>query len=98
MLAAQGRRVVVPFLRGYGGTRFLSKRTKRNGQQSALAFDAVKLMDALKIADGSRVAEIGAGGGWFTVRLAHRVNQSGIVYSEDVQPEMIEAIRRREAG
>jgi len=54
-----------------------------------------QIMDALKIADGSKVAEIGAGGGWFTVRLAHRVNQSGIVYAEDVQPEMIEAIRRR---
>jgi len=54
-----------------------------------------QIMDALKIADGSIVAEIGAGGGWFTVRLAHRVNQNGIVYAEDVQPEMIEAIRRR---
>jgi ubiquinone/menaquinone biosynthesis C-methylase UbiE len=54
-----------------------------------------QIMDALKIADGSQVAEIGAGGGWFTVRLAHRVNQNGVVYAEDVQPEMIEAIRRR---
>jgi len=54
-----------------------------------------QIMDALKIADGSKVAEIGAGGGWFTVRLAHRVNQRGLVYAEDVQPEMIEAIRRR---
>jgi len=53
------------------------------------------IMDALKIADGSKVAEIGAGGGWFTIRLAHRVNQRGVVYAEDVQPEMIEAIRRR---
>ena len=54
-----------------------------------------QIMDALKIADGSKVAEIGAGGGWFAVRLAHRVSQGGIVYAEDVQPEMIEAIRRR---
>ncbi len=54
-----------------------------------------QIMDALKIADGSQVAEIGAGGGWFTVRLARRVSQNGIVYAEDVQPEMIEAIRRR---
>jgi predicted methyltransferase len=54
-----------------------------------------QIMDALKIADGSQVAEIGAGGGWFTVRLARRVNQNGVVYAEDVQPEMIEAIRRR---
>ena len=54
-----------------------------------------QIMDALKIADGSKVAEIGAGGGWFAVRLAHRVNQNGVVYAEDVQTEMIEAIRRR---
>ena len=54
-----------------------------------------QIMDALKIADGSKVAEIGAGGGWFTIRLSRRVNQRGIVYAEDVQPEMIEAIRRR---
>jgi len=54
-----------------------------------------QIMDALKMFDGSQVAEIGAGGGWFTVRLSHRVNQNGVVYAEDVQPEMIEAIRRR---
>lgn len=49
ILAAQGRRVIVPFLRGYGGTTFLSAKTKRNGQQSALAIDAIELMDALRI-------------------------------------------------
>ncbi len=49
VLAAQGCRVVVPYLRGYGPTRFLSDRTFRNGQQSALAVDAVALMDALDI-------------------------------------------------
>lgn len=54
-----------------------------------------RIMDALKIADGARVADIGAGGGWFTVRLAHRVGPNGVVYAEDIQPEMIEAIRRR---
>ena len=54
-----------------------------------------QIMDALKIADGSIVAEIGAGGGWFTLRLAHRVNQNGLVYAEDIQPLMLEAIRRR---
>lgn len=55
--------------------------------------DAV--MDALGIADGSAVADIGAGGGWFTVRLARRVGPNGIVYAQDVQSQMIEAIRRR---
>src|SRR5258708_20736269 len=54
-----------------------------------------QIMDALKIADGSIVAEIGAGGGWFTLRLAHRVNQNGLVYAEDIQPLMLEAIKRR---
>jgi len=48
-LAAAGFRVIVPYLRGYGPTRFLSGTTPRNGQQSALAVDAVALMDALGI-------------------------------------------------
>jgi pimeloyl-ACP methyl ester carboxylesterase len=50
LLAARGYRVVVPYLRGYGSTRFLSDRTARNGQQAVLAVDVVALMDALGIA------------------------------------------------
>jgi len=46
-LADSGYRVVVPYLRGYGTTRFLSDDTNRNGQQAALAVDAIALMDAL---------------------------------------------------
>lgn len=53
------------------------------------------IMDALGIADGAVVADIGAGGGWFTVRLAQRVGPNGIVYAEDIQPQMIESINRR---
>src|ERR1700722_1239291 len=49
MLAAAGYRVIVPYVRGCGTTRFLSDKTFRNGQQSALALDAIALMDALKI-------------------------------------------------
>jgi pimeloyl-ACP methyl ester carboxylesterase len=49
LLAAAGRRVIVPHLRGYGGTRFLSETSVRNGQQAAIAADMVALMDALKI-------------------------------------------------
>src|SRR5262244_2067159 len=49
ILAAKGYRVIVPWLRGYGTTRFLSGETFRNAQQSAVALDVVKLMDALKI-------------------------------------------------
>jgi len=48
-LASQGYRVIIPYLRGYGTTRFLSNDTFRNGQQSAVALDAIALMDALKI-------------------------------------------------
>jgi ubiquinone/menaquinone biosynthesis C-methylase UbiE len=52
-------------------------------------------MDALGIAEGSVVADIGAGGGWFTIRLSQRVGPNGTVYAEDIQPQMIEAIERR---
>jgi len=49
LLAAKGYHVIVPYLRGYGTTRFLSDKTPRNGQQSAFAVDIIALMDALKI-------------------------------------------------
>ena len=54
-----------------------------------------QIMDKLLIAEGSVVADLGAGGGWFTMRLAGRVGPNGIVYAQDVQPQMIEAITRR---
>ena len=54
-----------------------------------------QVMDALSIGDGSVVADLGAGGGWFTVRLARRVGPNGRVYAEDIQPQMIEVIKRR---
>ncbi|KGD18149.1 alpha/beta fold hydrolase [Burkholderia pseudomallei] len=49
LLAAAGYRVIVPYLRGYGTTRFLSADTPRNGQQAVTAVDIIALMDALKI-------------------------------------------------
>ncbi|MDT0466384.1 alpha/beta fold hydrolase [Streptomyces gibsoniae] len=66
LLAGEGYRVIVPYLRGHGTTRFLSDRTFRNAQQSAIALDIVALMDALKIEKavlagfdwGSRTADI----------------------------------------
>src|SRR5476649_682269 len=66
MLASKGHRVIVPYLRGYGTTRFLSAKTMRNGQQSVVALDAIALMDALKIKQaviagfdwGARTADI----------------------------------------
>ena len=49
LLVWAGYRVIVPYLRGYGSTRFLSADTPRNGQQSVVALDIIALMDALKI-------------------------------------------------
>ncbi|KAA2242657.1 alpha/beta hydrolase [Chitinophaga agrisoli] len=49
ILAAKGYRVLIPYLRGYGSTRFLSAATPRNGQQSVIAADIIAFMDALKI-------------------------------------------------
>ncbi|MCW5313004.1 alpha/beta fold hydrolase [Nostoc sp. KVJ3] len=49
LLVSAGYRAIVPYLRGYGTTRFLSSETFRNGQQSAIAVDIIALMDALKI-------------------------------------------------
>jgi predicted methyltransferase len=54
-----------------------------------------QIMDALAVADGSTVADIGAGAGWFTIRLARRVGPHGKVYAQDIQRQMLEAIRRR---
>jgi pimeloyl-ACP methyl ester carboxylesterase len=66
LLAAAGYRVIVPYLRGFGTTRFLSSDTFRNGQQSTVALDIIALMDALKIGKailagfdwGARTADI----------------------------------------
>ncbi|HYM23346.1 MAG TPA: class I SAM-dependent methyltransferase [Vicinamibacterales bacterium] len=54
-----------------------------------------QIMDALGIADGSLVADLGAGSGWFTIRLARRVGPLGRVYAEDIQPQMIDVIKSR---
>jgi ubiquinone/menaquinone biosynthesis C-methylase UbiE len=54
-----------------------------------------QVMDQLGIAEASVVADIGAGAGWFTIRLARRVGPNGVVYAEDVQSEMLAAIQRR---
>ena len=66
LLASAGFRVIVPYVRGYGTTRFLAQDTFRNGQPSALAVDVIALMDALKIGKatlagfdwGARTADI----------------------------------------
>ena len=53
------------------------------------------IMDKLRIADGSWVGEVGAGGGWFTIQLARRVGPNGVVYAEDIQRVLIDFIGRR---
>ena len=66
LLAAKGYRVIVPYMRGYGATRFLSSETFRNGEQAAIAVDMIALMDALKVQQaivagydwGARTADI----------------------------------------
>ncbi len=63
VLAAAGRRVIVPYLRGYGPTRFLSADTMRSGQQAALAQDALDLMDALGIGRHRLGLRLGRPGG-----------------------------------
>jgi ubiquinone/menaquinone biosynthesis C-methylase UbiE len=53
------------------------------------------VMDALRIAENATVADVGAGSGFFTVRLARRVGPNGVVYAEDIQQPMLESIKRR---
>lgn len=86
-LAAKGYRVIVPSLRGYGTTRFLSAKTPRNGQPSAMAKDIVNLMDALNIKQavfagydwGARTADIVAA--LWPERVKSLVSVSGYLIS-----------------
>lgn len=54
-----------------------------------------QIMDTLRIAEGSVVADLGAGSGWFTIHLARRVGPNGLVYAEDIQAPMLEFIGQR---
>jgi len=54
-----------------------------------------RVMDLLKIKEGSSVADIGAGSGWFTVRAARRVGAKGTVYAVEINPDFLEHIERR---
>jgi SAM-dependent methyltransferase len=56
-----------------------------------------QVMDVLGVAEASIVGDVGAGAGWFTIRLARRVGPNGIVYAEEVQPGAVTAISRRVA-
>ena len=63
------------------------------GRDQKLQIDRV--MDTLKLNPGSNVADIGAGGGWFSSRAARRVSPGGTVYAEDINPHAIDAIHDR---
>jgi ubiquinone/menaquinone biosynthesis C-methylase UbiE len=54
-----------------------------------------RVMDLLGIKRGSRVADVGAGSGWFTVRSARRVGKGGVVYAVEINPEYVRHIKRR---
>ena len=54
-----------------------------------------QIMDAVQVAERSTVPDIGAGAGWFTIRLAQRVGPKGLVYAQDAQRLMLDAIKRR---
>ena len=93
VLARAGRRVIVPYLRGYGSTVFRSAETMRNGQQAALALDVIALMDALKIRKavlggcdwGARAAD-GVAALW-PERCAGLVSVSGyLVFARQAKP------------
>ena len=56
-----------------------------------------RVMDLLGIREGSRVADIGAGSGWFTVRCARRVGPRGVVYAIEINPDYLRHIKRRAA-
>ncbi len=94
LLAAAGYRVIVPYLRGYGTTRFLSSETFRNGQPAAIALDIIALMDALKIEKailagfdwGARTADIVAA--LFPERCQALVSVSGYLIGSQASGKM----------
>ncbi|WP_420036457.1 alpha/beta fold hydrolase [Streptomyces sp. cg28] len=93
LLADQGYRVLVPYLRGHGTTRFLSRRTPRTAEQSAIALDIIAFMDALKIQKatlagfdwGSRTADIIAA--LWPERVTSLISTSGYLIT-DVKAQM----------
>ncbi len=68
---------------------------EEQGRDNKLQIDRV--MDILHITRGKTVADIGAGGGWFAVRAARRVGETGHVYGEDINPAAVNAIEQRAA-
>src|SRR4051812_11712551 len=91
--ADQPKRINRPTSNPYKGKLSIFEDPKR---AERLQIDRV--MDILGIKEGKGVADIGAGGGWFTVRAAARVGSSGIVYAVEINPDFLEYIRKRAAA
>src|SRR5271166_1339312 len=72
--------------------------TWRNEQSRDRAGEAERVMNLLGVTAGMSVAEIGAGSGYYAVRLARRVGPAGHVFAEDVVPDYLERLARRVAG
>ena len=85
-----GRRIA-PVM-GWQGADWLERDQRIEEEEPDVA------LDVLKIAKGAAVADIGAGSGYMTVRLARRVGPTGMVFANDLQPQMIEMLRRRLAA
>src|SRR5260370_19631414 len=77
---------------GVGGSDWLVRPEREQEEEPD------KALDAMGIAAGSTVADIGAGVGYFTWRLADRVGPKGKVYANDIQPEMIRQLREHMAA
>ena len=82
-----GRRIA-PVM-GWGGADWLERSEREIEEMPESA------IDALGVKPGMTVADVGAGSGYFTVRLARRVGPEGKVYAQDIQPEMLRILRRR---
>jgi ubiquinone/menaquinone biosynthesis C-methylase UbiE len=74
---------------GYQGADWLDRNERVTEEEPDLALDAIKLDK------GSTVADVGAGSGYMTVKMAKRVGPAGKVYANDIQPEMITLLRQR---
>jgi len=74
---------------GWQGADWLERNERVDEEEPDVA------LDVLKIAKGASVADIGAGSGYMTVRLARRVGPTGTVFANDLQPQMLEMLRRR---
>ena len=81
-------RVFAPVM-GWQGAPWLERAERMDEEEPD------KALDALKIVRGSTVADVGAGSGYMTMRLASRVGSDGRVYANDVQPEMLQILGRR---